>query len=250
MAGKKLIIANWKANPLSEAEAVALARKTEAIARKSAKAEVVVAPPHIFLFQVKKALNEAKLGSQNVFWEGPGAYTGEITAAALKKLGTAYVIIGHSERRRLLGETDEMIAKKLKAALDLGLRPVLCVGEPGKVRKRGFAAAGAYVTKQLLADTALILKERNRGTLVVAYEPIWAIGTGVPDDPRESARMALCIKAVLKKRLGIKNTPVLYGGSVKEKNAAGFLTRHEIGGALVGGASLSALEFNKIVNSF
>src|SRR3989344_1295398 len=222
MAGKKLIIANWKANPLSEAEAVLLARKTEAVARKSAKAEVVVVPPHIFLPWVKKALNKAKLGAQNMFWEGPGAYTGEITAAALKKLGTAYVIIGHSERRRLLGETDEMIAKKLKAALRSGLKPVLCVGESGKVRKRGFAAAGAYVTGQLLADTALIL----------------------------SARMALRIKAVLKKRLGIKNTPVLYGGSVKEKNVAGFLARVEIGGALVGGASLSAREFNKIVNSF
>jgi len=236
---KKLIIANWKMNPSSVSAAVRLAAKTEKGALKSGN-DIVVAPPFPFLLSVKKVLKKAKLGAQDDFWENQGAYTGEISPAMLKSSGVKYVIVGHSERRRL-GETDDAINKKIKASLKAGLKPILCVGESLEVRKKGLTAAKNFVKSQLKKD----LKGLPRpGGIIVAYEPIWAIGTGKSDKPQDTVEMAIFIKGIA----GSK-AKILYGGSVTSKNAKNFLQYKEIDGALVGGASLKAGEFNKIINS-
>ncbi len=232
---KKLLVANWKMNPATEREAVVLARASD---RKN----VVICPPLVYVSSVKGQVSKAKVGAQDVFCEEKGAYTGEISPAMLKNLGVKYVIIGHSERRKWLHETDEMINKKIKAALKAGLKVILCVGEPWPVRKKGLAAAKQFVKAQLKKDlkflhsNSYILNSR----LIVAYEPIWAIGTGRADKPADAVEMSKFIKNLLR-------VPVLYGGSVDGKNAENFLKYKEINGALVGGASLKAGEFNKII---
>lgn len=227
---KKILVANWKLNPVSAEDAVRLAR---AIDRKG----VTICPPFPYLPFVGRALRRAILGAQDAFWEERGPYTGEVSPEILKSLQVKTVIIGHSERRRWLGETDEMIHKKLVAAHAAGLNVILCVGEPKDVRKRGLAAAKSYVARQLRID----LRGVSRNHLVIAYEPIWAIGTHTPDRPADTVRMALHIKKFAR-------VPVLYGGSVTSKNAKKFLQYKEIDGALVGGASLKATEFKKIIN--
>ena len=224
-------------NPDSASEAVSLAKGTEKGISKSGN-EIVIAPPFPFLAVVKKVIKHAKLGAQDDFWENKGAHTGEVSPAMLKNSGVKYVIIGHSERR-WLGETDEMINKKMKATLKAGLKPILCVGEHLETRKKGLAAAKNFVKTQLKND----LKGVPVG-MIIAYEPIWAIGSGKPDKPEETVEMARFIKSIA----GSK-AKVLYGGSVTSKNAKSFLQYNEIDGALVGGASLKAEEFNKIVEN-
>ncbi len=248
---KKLIVANWKMNPESASEAVSLARGIEKGISKSGN-EVVIAPPFPFLSVVKKVLKRAKLGAQDDFWEEKGPRTGEVSPAMLKNLGVKYVIIGHSERR-WLGETDEIINKKIKATLKAKLKPILCVGEHLETRKNGLAAAKGFVKAQLKKDlkglpaTSYKLQATR---LIVAYEPIWAISTNknaLPDKPEDSLKMIQFIKSQLPATK--YQIPVLYGGSVTSKNAKSFLQYKEIDGALVGGASLKAEEFNRIVKS-
>ncbi len=212
-------------NPQSEPEAVKLARAEDL---KNA----VIIPPFPFLGPVKKILKQAPLGAQNVFYEEKGAYTGEVSPAMLKKLGVRYVIIGHSERRRL-GEDDAMIAKKVSAATAAGLIVILCVGEPAGIYKKGNRATELFIRKQLR-----FLK--NKKNLIVAYEPIWAIGTGKNAHPEDAARVAQLIKSII-------SVPVLYGGSTNSKNAKSFLEKKEISGLLVGGASLDAKEFLRMI---
>lgn len=228
---KKLIVANWKMNPLSEKEAIRLAKACDL-------PRVTIAPPFVFLAALKKILKKARLGAQDAFFEKQGPYTGEISFGELNDFGVKDVIIGHSERRAL-GETDVLINKKIKALLETHFRVILCVGEPFSVRKKGLNAAKKFVAKQLLADLRGMKKFDN---LTVAYEPIWAIGSGKNDDPKEAAQMADAIKSLIK-------TPVLYGGSVNAKNIRGFLRERSIDGALVGGASLKPAEFIKIVKA-
>lgn len=233
---KKLIIANWKMNPASEAEAVRLARSEDF-------RNVVIAPPFPLIPAVKRALRKSALGAQDVFWKEGGAYTGEVSPRQLKLLGAKYVIIGHSERRAL-GETDKMVNEKVKAALNEGLKVILCVGESWSVRKKGLAAAKRFVGNQLKKDLAGVNRpmKLKAESLAIAYEPVWAIGTGRADRPKETAEIAVFIKRIIK-------TKVLYGGSVKAKNVARFLNQEEIGGALVGGASLNPFEFGKIIRA-
>jgi triosephosphate isomerase len=228
----KILIANWKASPKTLAEAAKLARAIDA-------PNVVVAPPFPFLEEVRKTVRRGMLGAQDVFWTD-GPYTGEISAGQLKKLGVKYVIVGHSERRRHLGESDLIINRKLKAAMAAGLKVVLCVGE-GPEYHCNAKAAKSFVRGQLRKDLVGI-RNRNLGirNLIVAYEPVWAIGTGLADSPKHAAKMAKSIKSFI-------NARVLYGGSVTSKNAARFLSLPEISGALVGGASLNAGEFKKII---
>ncbi|RJQ28583.1 triose-phosphate isomerase [Candidatus Parcubacteria bacterium] len=231
---QKLLIANWKLNPLTLPEAIRLGRAED-------KKGVVISPPFPFVGAVGKALRYAALGAQDAFWESPpaggGPYTGEVSPAMLKKLGVRYVILGHSERRRWLGETDKMINRKVRAAMAAGLKVILCVGEPKEVRRRGIGRAMAYVKNQLRADL-----KGARGSLVIAYEPIWAIGTGKPDNPKETVEIARFIKRFVRPR-----PRVLYGGSVTSRNTKNFLQYKDIDGALVGGASLKAVEFKKII---
>lgn len=228
----KLLILNWKMNPGTLKEAVALAKDSDF---KS----VVVAPPFPFIEEVGKVLKKAKLGAQDIFWESKGAFTGEVSAQELKDLCVEYVIIGHSERRHKLGETDEMIAKKLKAAAENGLTPVLCVGETKKEKDSG--KKEAVIERQLKIGLSLLSQKPKAKSqkLLVAYEPVWAIGTGDPETP-ESARETI---QFIKKTL---STKVLYGGSVNSNNLADYLKFKEIDGALVGGASLNKEEIKKM----
>ncbi|MEK9180113.1 MAG: triose-phosphate isomerase [Patescibacteria group bacterium] len=249
---KKLIVANWKLNmpPLGEWRHF----------RGPKGVDVVICPPFPYLKQVLEILKpktsnlNPRLGAQDVFWEEKGAYTGEVSPVMLKSLGASYVIIGHSERRRWLNETDEMINKKVKAAFAADLRVILCVGEPLAVRRNGLSTAKQFVGNQLRQNLQGIKKILHskfyilNSRLVVAYEPIWAIGTGRADKPEEAVEMAKFIKKTLYSKFSILNSRILYGGSVTSKNAANFLKHNEIDGALVGGASLDAREFAKIIN--
>lgn len=239
----RLLIANWKMNPQSFAKAENLAKAVFKFV-KATRTEVVLCPPLVWLTDLShKYYREVSWGAQDVFWEKTGAFTGEVSSAMLKNSKVTYVIVGHSERRRWLHETDEIINKKVQAALKAGLKVILCVGEPLSVRKNGFQAAKNFVKNQLNKDLARI-KNKN---LIVAYEPIWAIGTGKPDDPAETAEMSCFIKNFLQTIHYKLQTKVLYGGSVTSLNIGRILEYNEIDGALVGGASLKANEFKKII---
>lgn len=239
----KLLVANWKSNPHNVASAIKLAKSID-------KKGVVIAPPYPFLEQAGKAVKYAELGAQDVFWEDIGPYTGEVSWHQLKHLKVKYVIIGHSERRRNLVETDELINKKVKAAVKAGINVILCVGEPLNIRNRGKEAAKRFIKNQLTKDLKGVSKTNNK--LIVAYEPVWAISTekgSKPDTPEDAVEMIKFIKELLNTLYSIPNVKVLYGGSVTAKNARSFLERKEINGALVGGISLLPLEFRKVINA-
>lgn len=249
---RKLLAANWKENPKSEKEALALFRGIRN-GNKGLRVSVVVCPPFVFLPKISDEFKKTKsnknllLGAQDVFWEESGPFTGEVGPAMLKSLGARYAIIGHSERRKWLHETDEMINKKVKLSLSDGLNVILCVGEPLEVRRKGNAAASAFIKNQLKKDLAGISgSSMGRGAMTIAYEPIWAIGTGKSDNPADAAHIIASIKKELKSK-GLKKPIVLYGGSVTSRNVADFVQLDEIDGALVGGASLQAAEFKKMI---
>jgi triosephosphate isomerase len=233
---KKLIVFNWKMNPASKKEAMSLIKEYSDGA--------IVAPPFVYLGLLKN--KKIKLASQDVFWEESGAYTGEISPKMLKDLGVEYAIIGHSERRQYMGETDEAINKKIKASLSAGLKVILCVGETLAIRKKGKKFVESFVKKQLVAGLKG-LEDLNAENLIIAYEPIWAIGTGVACDPEDARKTIGFIGGVLVSSFGIKKPAVLYGGSVNSQNIKSFVQLNEIGGALVGGASLKKDEVNKII---
>ncbi|MBI2623623.1 MAG: triose-phosphate isomerase [Candidatus Liptonbacteria bacterium] len=253
MPDKKLIIANWKMNPPTYKEAEQLA---EAVIKSSPKkVDVVLCPPFVWLTDMShESTGKVKFGAQDVFWESGGAFTGEISAAMLKNSGVDYAIIGHSERRRHLGETDAMVNKKVLAALKAGLRVILCVGESKEVRRKGIDAAKRFVERQLREDLQGIkYQESSIKNLVVTYEPVWAISGGdsthTADDPKNAVEMIAFIKSILNSIFHILYSRVLYGGSVNAKNAGSFLREPEIGGALVGGASLKPKEFLGILKA-
>jgi triosephosphate isomerase len=207
------------------------------------KTEIVLAPPFTLLETVGRKLRDTKikLAAQNLFYERQGAFTGEISPVMLKDLGCRYVIVGHSERRRHFGETDEFINKKLKAALETELVPILCVGENFEERQAG--RAQTVIEAQVCeALQSLELSE----SLVIAYEPVWAIGTGVNAEPQEAEASAAFIRGFISKLYNSQIAQVvriLYGGSVKPSNFEGFLKQPNIDGALVGGASLDPESF-------
>ena len=249
---RKLVVANWKENPRTEAKALALFCAVAEI-KHPKNIEVAVCPPFIYLERISEMRRRGDgsraarvaLGAQDVFWEEKGAYTSEVGPKMLRSLGVRYVIIGHSERRRWLHETDVMINKKTKRALKDGLGAILCVGEPLSVRRKGVAAAKKFVEGQLAKDLAGVSRIKLP-RLVVAYEPIWAIGTGRYDKPEDALAMAVVIKNFLKKTFRFAPR-VLYGGSVDSKNVHSYVQYKEIDGTLVGGASLRAAEFKKMV---
>ena len=240
---KPIIVANWKMNPLTLVEAKKLFLGVKKGISK--KAEVVVCPPFIFL----SALSGLKLGGQNCFWEEKGAFTGEVSAKMLKNLGCQYVILGHSERRRYFQETDETINKKLKAAIEAKLIPIFCVGETKEEREQD--KTEEVLKKQIIGGLEGISNSKFSNG-IIAYEPVWAIGTGNPCDTNEAQTMNLVIRKILG---GIYNSsfsrkiPILYGGSVNSKNAEGYIKEAGFEGLLVGGASLDAKEFIKITKS-
>lgn len=230
----KLIIANWKLNPSSPIDA-------EKLAKESDLAGLVIAPPFPFLEFVEAIIKKADLGAQDLFWEDAGAYTGEVSGAQLKSLKVSHVIIGHSERRLNLGETDEMVSRKVAIAVKDGLMPILCVGETQAQRDKNKAVE--VVEQEVRIGLSKIAG--SKAEAVVAYEPVWAIGTGNPDTPENMLKMVKLIKGIAAK-LDVQ-VRCIYGGSVNGGNAEDFLKYNEIEGALVGGASLKGEEIKKIV---
>lgn len=242
-----LIVANWKMNK-SIQDTETFVRELLPLLSGISEAEVVLCPPFVSLPALRAALagSDIKLGAQNLFWEMKGAYTGEISPLMLVDAGCSYVIVGHSERRQIMGENDTIINRKVRAALDAGLTPILCVGETLQERENHMARE--VVKEQLTRD----LKDISyaSGGLVIAYEPVWAIGTGVnasSDDAQEMIGFIRNCLARLYKREQAESICILYGGSVKPDNIAEFMAEEDVDGALVGGASLQADSFASIV---
>ncbi len=250
MTRSRLVLGNWKMNPPTIAEAVALARSLVTSASPSDVA-VAVAPPAVALVSVAEALRgtHVRVYAQDVHWEDKGAYTGQVAASML--IGAAIgSIVGHSEVRRDLGDDDTRVARKLARAIAAGLRVVLCVGESEAQYLAGDTEA--VIARQVVADIAPLRADRERATqLAIAYEPIWAIGTGRPATGAHAAAAARVIRRSLDSAgLSGDRTQILYGGSVTEANAKEFSAAYGIDGALVGGASLKAEEFGAIVRAF
>lgn len=225
---KKLIIANWKLNPASLKDAQKLAA---AIDRK-AKNKVVLCPPTIYLSNIQ----HPNLGAQDCFWEEKGAYTGQTSPLQLNDLGIKYCIIGHSEKRGV-GETDGMVNFKVRALLEHKITPVVCVGFGTTVEQDDLE-----VVDVLRSQLDIGLKDVDASAVIVAYEPVWAIGTGHNATPEHAEKISIFIKS----KYGVSK--VLYGGSVSEANAASFLQQQNVDGLLVGGASIIAAKFNQIIN--
>ncbi len=247
---KPIIVGNWKMNN-SAAESVDLVEKLKKLIKDIAGVEIVVAPPFTSLTKVREAIKESniKLSAQNVFWEDKGAYTGEVSPLMLKDSGCEYVIIGHSERREYFKESDEVINKKIKASLRNKLKAIVCVGESLKEREENktMQVIESQVKRGLYG---LSLNEAKE--LTIAYEPVWAIGTGRNATPTQANEVHAYIRKLLTQifdediALSIK---ILYGGSVKPSNSAELMSEKEIDGALVGGASLEAESFTEIIRS-
>ncbi len=245
---KKIVVANWKMNPATGHEAIELYRSY--FGSVNERVTTIVCPPFSFLSElalIADAPKDIALGAQDVFWEqNTGAYTGEISLAMLKDARVSAVIIGHSERRAYSGETDEMIAKKITATLASGLTPILCVGESADMRAKGIELAQEFVINQL--DKDLPKEISASANLVIAYEPLWAIGTGTPDTPESATQMIDCIKQAIQKKRGA-SASVLYGGSIQKENASLFARESLIDGVLVGSASWKG-DFPEIISAF
>jgi len=238
---KKIIVANWKMNPSNEKEAIKLAKALD-------KNGVIIAPPFVFLPAISKVVRRAKLAVQNLSPESQGSYTGEISPAMLKDLKVKYAIVGHSERRAL-GETNELVNKKVKNALKHGLTPIACVGES----HRDHGMKYLHFMKKQIIETFKNLVPKDFSRIIIAYEPVWAIGKNAEREatPEESEEMAIFIKKVLSDHFGgssVKKLSILYGGSVDEKNAKAFLTCGGVQGLLIGRASLNPEKFNEIIS--
>jgi triosephosphate isomerase len=243
---KPLIVANWKCNPLALQEAKRLFNTVKNGLKKVRNAEVVICSPFTFLSFFSSSKN-VKLGAQNCFWEKSGSFTGEISPWMLNDLGCDYVILGHSERRIVFDETDEMVNKKLKAAISVKLRAILCIGETEREREEG------KTQEVLKSQIEKGLKDVSKGEIEkinIAYEPVWAIGTGKPCDVEEAQKIALLIRKMINQRYSpsvAKNLRVLYGGSVNSENARPYIKEANLNGFIIGGASLKPKEFIKIV---
>jgi triosephosphate isomerase len=240
-----LIAGNWKMNTTLE-EAINLIKTMQPALNKLQGVEKVLCPPFISLMAARGLLrgSSVKLGAQNVFYEEKGAFTGEVSPLMLADLGE-YVIIGHSERRQHFGETDEIVNKKIKAAIKVGLKPILCIGETPEQNEAG-------QTREVLGKQMITCSDRLyfMSGMVIAYEPIWAIGTGKSATGDDANKTIGFIRQFISRLhgSGIANTVrILYGGSVTAANIAEFMRKSEIDGALVGGASLKADEFVSIV---
>ena len=244
---RPLIIANWKMHMTLD-QASALTEGVVEGCRDIGNADIVLAPPFTALAKVREKVHESsiRLGAQDIYWEEQGAFTGEVSPVMLKDAGCDYVIVAHSERRQLFGETDKSANRKVLAALTHELIPILCVGETDAERDRGvtYVVVDRQV-KEALKDVA----ETQLETIVVAYEPIWAIGTGRTATPAQAEEVHQSIRGQLAKLFSADaadQVRILYGGSVKPDNVDDLMAEADIDGALVGGASLKANSFNRI----
>ena len=246
---KPIIAGNWKMNKTPE-EAAQLVKVLIPLV-KEAKCEVVVCVPAVDIAAVKPLLKRGvkiKLGAQNVHFADKGAFTGELSAEMLKAAGCEYVIIGHSERRQYFGETDKTVNKRTVAAIKAGLKPIVCVGENLEERESGYT--DAIVSYQTIMALTGLTNEEVEGT-VIAYEPVWAIGTGKTATNEQANETIGVIRAAIAGKYGKKTASkvrIQYGGSMKPSNVKGLMAQPEIDGGLIGGASLKAEDFSQVVN--
>ena len=243
-----IVAGNWKMNK-TPAEAAQLVEELKPLV-KDAPCEVVVCVPAVDFAAVKEAISGSNihLGAQNVHWKESGAYTGELSAQMLKAAGAEYVIIGHSERRQYFGETDATVNLRVKAAVAAGLTVILCVGETREQREAGYT--DALVEYQTLIALTGLTQDEVKST-VIAYEPVWAIGTGLTATDEQANETIGVIRAALKRKYGAKVSDAVriqYGGSMNPANVKGLMAQPEIDGGLIGGASLKAPDFAKVVN--
>ena len=246
---KKIIAANWKMNmTLHESDSFLETFLLEINGEK--RVEIVLIPPFTALSRVSERLTRVqniKLGAQNMHWEKPGAFTGEISAHLLRELFVRYVVIGHSERRTLFGETDEIVNKKTRAAFEASLKPIVCIGET--LAERDGGKVNEVLERQLRGSLAG-LNGKDLAEAVIAYEPVWAIGTGRTATPEQAQDAHAFIRKMLAKisdAATAEKVRIQYGGSVKPANTAELMKQPDIDGALVGGASLDARAFVEIV---
>jgi len=251
MSRKVIVAGNWKMNKLpGEGAALATELRQQLSAEILKEAEVVVCPPFTAISAVAEALRGSaiKVGAQNVHWAASGAFTGEISAEMLKSVGAEYVIIGHSERRQYFGETDATVNSRLKAALAAGLRPIVCIGELEAERKNG--ETNAVLSRQIRGGFAGI-DAAAMAQVVVAYEPVWAIGTGLTATPAIAEDAHRFIRAEFAALFGAPVADALriqYGGSMKPENARELVACPDIDGGLIGGAALKAESFVKLIH--
>jgi triosephosphate isomerase len=250
----RLVVANWKMH-LTHLEAIAYLERLFHLldAEDYRRAEIVVCPPFTALRSAQLTIETDRmplgLGAQDVHWEPEGAFTGEVSVGMLAKLDVGYVIVGHSERRRLFGETDDVVARKAQAVAAAGLVPIVCVGETAEER------AADETEHRLVAQVEAVLETypvRALERLVIAYEPVWAIGSGTPASPEDAEAAAAMLRGLVAARTGepaARALRVLYGGSVDAGNAAAFLAEADVDGLLVGGASLDPERFARLVQA-
>ncbi|MCZ2101545.1 MAG: triose-phosphate isomerase [Chitinophagales bacterium] len=250
MARKFIVAGNWKMHTTID-EGIQLATQIQE-GQRNANTTVILGVPFTHLFPVKKKLKAASkihLAAQNCHYKNSGAFTGEVSPATLAALKIPYVILGHSERRLFNHEDDALLALKIQAALENGLKVIFCCGEPLEIRKAGDHVK--FVQKQLEASLFAV-PATDMKNIIIAYEPIWAIGTGETASPNQAQEIHLAIRNMLKKQYGKRiadNTSILYGGSVKSSNAKEIFGQPDVDGGLVGGAALDSQEFLKIINS-
>ncbi len=247
---RKFIVAgNWKMNTtVPEGEALANEIETKIWHYERDKYQLIIAPPFTHLATIRSIIDsdKVKLGAQNLFWEEKGAYTGEISAVMLKSVDVEYVIIGHSERRKYFKESDEVLLKKINLALANDLKPIFCIGEELEQRE---ADKHFDVVRSQIENVIFHLEASKLDKIIIAYEPVWAIGTGKVASPEQAQEMHKFIRGLIEEKFGeekAQNMTILYGGSCKPSNAAGLFEQPDIDGGLIGGASLKADDFLEI----
>ena len=251
--GKKIVAGNWKLNNNVEASTELAAELVDLLAKEKVNnVTVVVCPTMVNLIPVQQKVSksEIKVGSQNCYSKDSGAYTGEVSPSMLKSAGIEYVILGHSERREYFNESDEFLAEKVKAVLASGLTPIFCCGETLTQREAGIHFD---FVKQQLTNGLFDLNEEQFSKVVIAYEPIWAIGTGVTASTEQAQEMHKVLRDHIASKYGegsAKATSLLYGGSCKPSNAQELFACADVDGGLIGGASLKASDFVEIIKSF
>ena len=247
---KTIVAGNWKMHKTAT-ETKLFAERLKGALPRVKRCSIVLCVPYVDIPAAVKILKDSRVavGAQNLHWETSGPYTGEVSAAMLADLDVKYLILGHSERRALFGETDLTINKKLHAALDAGLRPILCVGEDLEQRELGVTLE--FISYQLKAALAGVTPEEMR-RVVIAYEPIWAIGTGNTATPEQAGEVCAAIRGVLRKLYGARiarSTTIQYGGSMNAANAQDLLNQEDVDGGLIGTAALDVEQFLQIIQT-
>ncbi|MDF2839113.1 MAG: Triosephosphate isomerase [Evtepia sp.] len=245
---KTVVAGNWKMNK-TVSETRAFAEELKNSLPRSKRCSIILCVPFVNITSAIKVLKDSRIAvaAQNVHWESHGAYTGEVSAAMLADLGVKYVLIGHSERRQYFNETDTFVNKKIRAALQAGLRPILCVGET--LEQRELDVTSELIAYQIKSALSGISAEEMRH-IIIAYEPVWAIGTGKTATPEQAGEVCGTIRAVLRKLYGARvarATTIQYGGSMNPKNASTLLAQPDVDGGLIGSASLELSDFLQII---